>query len=67
MSEEKITTSDNSEKKKISLQDAIQQKLNQKRQEQSNKNNIKGPVQNGPKMRSQQTKKSNNQRRRTGV
>lgn len=54
------------ERKKITLEEAIKQKLASKKQQQSlgrsAANSVK--IQN---MKSQQTKKSNNQRRRTGV
>jgi len=54
-------------KKKISLKDAMKQQLaNKKQQAQNTKvtGNSNGKVQ---KMNSQQTKKPNNQRKRTGV
>lgn len=57
------------EPKKVSLADAIKNKLNQKKQSQ-NQANVKGTSKvpsNSPVMKSQQTKKQNNQRRRTGV
>jgi ribonuclease I len=55
------------EPKKVSLADAIKNKLNQKKQNQAaEKANPKLKAEN-VKARSQQTKKSNNQRRRTGV
>lgn len=61
-------TSDNqSEKKKISLQDAIKQQLANKKGNQSNsKGNSKWSNTNQT-MKSQQTKKINNQRKRQGV
>lgn len=53
--------------KKISLEEAIKQKLASKKQQQSlgkSKKSHSTPVKN---MQSQQTKKINNQRKRTGV
>jgi len=51
--------------KKVSLADAIKQKLEQKKQQQNNKANHFGDT--GTKtMKSQNVKKVNNQRRRTG-
>lgn len=56
------------EKKKISLQEAIKQKLANKKQNQSNRKSVtNNPQKNAPVMKSQQTKKRNNQRKRTGV
>lgn len=53
--------------KKISLAEAIKQKLASKKQEQSNGGFLANSVKTNPNMKSQQTKKRNNQRRRTGV
>ncbi|OIK12476.1 hypothetical protein [Bacillus sp. MUM 13] len=54
-------------KKKISLQEAIKKQLESKKnQGDSGKSSINSP-QTTKKMKSQQTKKANNQRRRTGV
>lgn len=54
-------------KKKISLQEAMKQQLaNKKNQLAVGKLSTNG-VQTTKKMKSQQTKKTNNQRRRTGV
>lgn len=55
------------ERKKISLQEAIQQKLAHKKEQQSQGRNNANFSHSNQKMRSQQTKKANNQRRRTGV
>jgi hypothetical protein len=56
------------EPKKISLAEAMKQKLAQKKQDQSKeKNHPKKPAGSTPVMKSQQTKKANNQSRRTGV
>lgn len=53
--------------KKVSLADAIKQKLAQKKAEQAaQKANPKQANTNGPVVKSQMTKKVNNQRRRTG-
>ncbi len=50
-------------KKKISLQEAIKQQLARKKNEASTSNNKRNPIQQ-TKMQSQQTKKTNNQRKR---
>jgi hypothetical protein len=53
--------------KKVSLADAIKNKLAQKKAEQAaQKANPKHAGTNGPAVKSQMTKKVNNQRRRTG-
>lgn len=57
----------NSEKKKISLQDAIKQKLASKSHNQSNGRKSNQLLNTTPVMKSQQTKKINNQRKRMGV
>ncbi|WCK56599.1 hypothetical protein PP175_12190 [Aneurinibacillus sp. Ricciae_BoGa-3] len=57
----------NEHRKKISLQEAIKQRLAEKKQSQGadiSANKLKAGNQ---KVKSQQTKKANNQRRRTGV
>lgn len=54
------------EKKKVSLQEAIKQKLANKKQEKSTEKPTSHHEQT-KKMKSQQTKKRNNQSRRTGV
>lgn len=55
------------EKKKISLEEAFKQKLAKKRQDQLENKYNTHPVKNKKNFKSQQTKKANNQRRRTGV
>lgn len=55
------------EKKKINLQDAIKQKLAAKKQGFSNNNNSANYSTATKGMKSQLTKKTNNQRKRTGV
>jgi hypothetical protein len=53
---------------KISLQEAIKRKMAEKKQAQSNANSSFHNQKSGNQtMKSQQTKKPNNQRRRTGV
>lgn len=59
--------SSTTEKKKISLQDAIKQKLASKQQGQQAGRGGLPHASGNQKMKSQQTKKPNNQRRRTGV
>ncbi|MBN6187238.1 hypothetical protein JQN58_09655 [Aneurinibacillus sp. BA2021] len=56
-----------SARKKISLQEAIKQKLAQKKLEQSNTKHAGSHTKTTQKLKSQQTKKPNNQRKRTGV
>ncbi|MET3289028.1 hypothetical protein EDM56_21005 [Brevibacillus fluminis] len=51
---------------KISLQEAMKRKLAQKKQEQANGNQAGNQKASNQVMKSQQTKKPNNQRRRTG-
>lgn len=64
--------SETNEPRKISLADAIKNKLAQKQQAQKDANAAKGKgdkgaaLPGGAKMQSQMTKKVNNQRRRTG-
>lgn len=55
------------EKKKISLEDAIKHKLANKKKDQLMKKHSNHSVKNLKNMKSQQTKKANNQHRRTGV
>ncbi|CAH1223943.1 hypothetical protein PAECIP111893_05052 [Paenibacillus plantiphilus] len=56
------------EPKKVSLAEAVKQKLAQKKQEQANGTKQKhGPGGNQQVMRSQNTKKVNNQRKKMGV
>jgi hypothetical protein len=52
---------------KISLQEAMKRKLAQKKQEQASRNSNAPQKAGNQFMKSQQTKKPNNQRRRTGV
>lgn len=60
-------STDAPERKKISLQEAIKQKLAQKKLEQSGTKHAASHMKTTQKMKSQQTKKPNNQRKRTGV
>lgn len=53
--------------KKMSLQEAIKQKLASQKQKQTHSGLATGPVTKTQKMKSQLTKKPNNQRKRTGV
>lgn len=55
------------EKKKVSLEEAIKLKLAQKKQEQHEEKQGNYSAKGTNKMKSQQTKKANNQRRRTGA
>jgi hypothetical protein len=55
------------EQKKMSLQEAMMQKLASKKQGQGNGNSSGNFSTATKSMKSQQTKKANNQRRRTGV
>ncbi|MCP8968083.1 hypothetical protein [Ectobacillus ponti] len=55
------------EAKKVSLQEAMKQMLEQKKQAQAGGKLENGLVKTTKGMKSQQTKKPNNQRRRTGV
>lgn len=54
-------------KKKISLEEMIKQKLANKKQASVPGLSKTGSMNTNQKMKSQQTKKANNQRRRTGV
>lgn len=56
-----------SPKKKVSLQEAIKLQLENKKNQSSAGKSNSNPLQTTKKMKSQQTKKTNNQRRRTGV
>jgi len=70
MTEEQMTPEgeEKQEQKKISLADAVKQKLAQKKQEQANGSKQKfGPGGNQQTMKSQNTKKVNNQRKKMGV
>ncbi|WP_445488150.1 hypothetical protein [Niallia sp. 03133] len=67
MNESNQSSGQETGKKKISLQEAMKQQLaNKKKQAQAGKANINGN-QKMQKLSSQQTKKPNNQRKRTGV
>ncbi|MBD1379506.1 hypothetical protein [Metabacillus arenae] len=55
------------ERKKISLQEAIKQKLASKQQKQSTEKASNDLVKTTKRLKSQHTKKTNNQRKRTGV
>ncbi|MGP7818070.1 hypothetical protein ACTXGU_13080 [Niallia sp. 01092] len=62
-----MNESNEKEKKKISLQEAMKQQLaNKKQNAQNGKANVNGN-QKMQKLNSQQTKKPNNQRKRMGV
>lgn len=65
--EEGDTMPENNESRKVNLADAIRQKLEQKKQQNASANKP-GQFQAGSaqKMKSQNNKKPNNQRRRTG-
>jgi hypothetical protein len=67
MSEQTNNENQLNQPKKVSLAEAIKNKLNQKKQNRSAAK--ANPKQKGENMivKSQQTKKANNQRRRTGV
>lgn len=69
MTEEHDKDMEATEKKpgKISLQEAMKQRLAQKKQEQASGKSFQSGKPGNQQMRSQQTKKPNNQRRRTGV
>ncbi|MBM7694405.1 hypothetical protein JOC77_003866 [Peribacillus deserti] len=54
-------------KKKVSLQDAIKQQLANKKNQSSGGKSITSTGQAGKKMKSQQTKKVSNQRRKMGT
>jgi len=56
-----------SEKKKINLADAMKQKLAQKQQQTGKGRTENGIVKKTQPLKSQLTKKPNNQRKRTGV
>ena len=53
--------------KKVSLQDAIKQKLASKKETAKPGNHANGPVKKTKELQSQLTKKPNNQRKRMGV
>ncbi|GLB61890.1 hypothetical protein [Cytobacillus sp. NCCP-133] len=54
-------------RKKISLKEAMKQQLESKKQSHSGRNFTNVPVKSAKALKSQQTKKTNNQRKRTGV
>lgn len=54
------------EKKKISLAEAMKQKLAQKQEEQANGNQSKGHLSNTKKLTSQSTQKAKSMRRKMG-
>ncbi|MBX9975400.1 hypothetical protein [Cytobacillus firmus] len=62
-----MTHIEDNERKKISLKEAMKQQLMNKKQEQSGGKFNKAPVKSAKALKSQQTKKTNNQRKRTGV
>ncbi len=62
-----MTQSDKSTRKKISLKEAMKQQLESKKQNQSGGNFHNAPVKSAKALKSQLTKKTNNQRKRTGV
>jgi hypothetical protein len=55
------------EKKKLSFQEIAKQRLAEKKAQQSGGSFSKGPVKVANQLKNQQTKKANNQARRTGV
>jgi hypothetical protein len=59
--------SNDSPKKKINLQEAIRQQLENKKKQSTAGKPMNHLNQSTKKMKSQQTKKQNNQKRRTGV
>jgi len=69
MSEEQSVPNGNEvqEPKKVSLAEAVKQKLAQKKQEQNAGKQKFGPGGNQPVLKSQNTKKVNNQRKKMGV
>lgn len=62
-----MTHIDKNERKKISLKEAMKQQLESKKQNQSGGKFNNSPVKSAKTLKSQQTKKTNNQRKRTGV
>ena len=56
-----------SENKKVSLADLMREQLAKKKQGNGNGQNTKNQSQETKKLQNPQTKKTNNQRRRTGV
>ncbi len=61
------TENNDNQPKKISLEEAIRKKLANKKDGQTSHNAQKKPLNMNQSMKSQQTKKINNQRKRTGV
>ena len=61
-----VTKMSEQEKKKVSLKDAMKQQLANKKQQSQQGQSLSGNTK-MQKMNSQQTKKTNNQRRRMGV
>ncbi|MGG1575863.1 hypothetical protein [Fictibacillus sp. NRS-1165] len=62
-----MSSETNGQPKKLSYQEAIKQKLAEKKQHQASGKLSTNPVKSTKPMKSQQTKKANNQHRRTGV
>jgi len=71
MEKESIMTdnkeNETTERRKISLQEAIKQKMESKKPQRASGNPMTNFSNTTHKMKSQQTKKPNNQRKRTGV
>lgn len=69
MTEPNQNEQETTEKKpgQVSLQEAMKRRLAEKKQEQANANSAVNQKAKNQMMKSQQTKKPNNQRRRTGV
>ena len=62
-----MNMTESTEKKKLSLQELVKQQLEAKKNQAANgKNNLKGDT-STKKMKSQQTKKASNTRRKMGV
>ncbi|MBY6037498.1 hypothetical protein KUV80_12560 [Fictibacillus nanhaiensis] len=55
------------EKKKLTFQEIAKQRLAEKKAQQAGGTFSKGPVKSTKQLKNQQTKKANNQARRTGV
>ncbi|WP_026692305.1 hypothetical protein [Peribacillus kribbensis] len=67
MAENNTEQVQDAQKKKVSLQDAIKQQLANKKNQSAGGRPVTGNVQQGKKMKSQQTKKISNQRRKMGT
>jgi|GEM_PF-4546511 len=67
MSETEKDIQETTEKKKVSLAEAIKQQLENKKANQSAGKGTSGPVNSNTSKKSQATKKVNNQRRKTGA